>query len=286
MRKAFLIGTGAVLAAAAAIWAADPVFDVASVKPESDHGTGKQAGAASARPGVQTDQGRFAWSESLYGFVLLAYGIQGCGAVEHDPLRCPRLEGGPGWIQSDRFEIEAKIPAGTPAYTPIQFSSGEAPQLQAMLQALLADRFRLRIHHATKELSFYTLAAARGGVKIKPADGTEMHQLMFRVDEPVDQRATALHFTVREAAIRELTRMLGNVLGRPVVDQTGLKGTFDFDLTYDKDLAPPDSAMPAAELGGPGLFEALEKQAGLKLAPAKGPMDVIVIDHVEKLSAN
>ncbi len=277
MKKPFELPLAlAVAMAAAATCAAEPAFEVASIKPVSNSGA----------TGVETEHGRFAWSETLYGFALLAYGIQGCGAVVHDPVRCTRLTGGPEWIHSDSFEIEAKIPAGTPDYTPAQFSNGNAPQLQAMLQALVADRFKLQVHHLTKELPIYTLTVAKGGVKAKPAEGTERQQFMFGPASPADTSDSAIQAIVRNCSVGRITAMLGNILGRPVIDRTGLQGAFNFDLQYEPDPAPLDSPMPAAGLGGAGMFEALEKQAGFKLESTKGPVDVIVIDHAEKPSPN
>jgi len=276
MKKPAELALALAFAIAAAVFAADPVFEVASVKPAS------KGGATS----VETEHGRFAWSETLYGFALLAYGIQGCGAIVHDPVRCTRLTGGPDWIHSDSFDIEAKIPAGMPEYTAAQFSSGNAPELQAMLQALLADRFKLQIHHTTKELPIYTLTVAKGGVKAKPAEGSERQQFMFAPGNAGDASESTIRAMVRNCTVSRITAMLGNILGRPVVDRTGLQGAFNFDLLYEPDHDPGDSPMPAAGLGGAGMFEALEKQAGLKLESTKGPVDVIVIDRAEKPSPN
>jgi bla regulator protein blaR1 len=267
--------------------AASPVFEVASVRP-ADPGSGgggfksKDGKAGGAFTGVEHN--RFGWKETLYGFVLRAYGIQGCGVMIHEEARCAQLSGGPAWINEDRFEIQAKMPEGTPEYTLPQFTSARAPQLQQMLQALLADRFKLKLRREKKEVPVYALTAAKTGTKIRPAAGTGEPAIMFNAGEPVESNRVKM--TVKDTSMQELASAFGNILGRPVLDRTGLKGKFDFTMEYEKDAEPPDSAIAMATLGGPGLFKALESQAGLKLESTKGAVEVLVIDHAEKPSGN
>ncbi|HEY4363051.1 MAG TPA: M56 family metallopeptidase [Bryobacteraceae bacterium] len=302
--RARLACTIAACAAAAAILAAGtlvhaqsksqpksgPHFEVASVRAVDPNGGGfKSKDGKAGGPGPSVDHLRFAFADSLYGFILKAYGIQGCGVFFHDPDRCPELSGGPAWVNDDRFQIQATMPAGTPNYTLPQYTSGRAPQLQLMLQSLLADRFQLKLRREKKNLPVYTLTALRGASKIKPAAAGEPN-VIFNAGEfapgktPVD--SNRIKMTVTSTSMQELADALANILGRPILDRTNLKGKFEFTLEYERDAEPPDSPVAMAALGGPAMMKALESQAGLKLEAAKAPVDVLVIDHVERPSEN
>jgi uncharacterized protein (TIGR03435 family) len=154
-----------------------------------------------------------------------------------------------------------------------------------MLQKLLADRFKLAFHHDKKELPVYALVVAKGGPKLtkSEADANATPSLLFRGLGTLP---------VRNATIADFAGVMqAAVLDRPVVDQTGLTGRYDFVLTWTPDetqfgglgvKVPPPSENAAA----PDLFTAIQQQVGLKFEPTKASVDVIVIDKVEKPSEN
>jgi uncharacterized protein (TIGR03435 family) len=139
-----------------------------------------------------------------------------------------------------------------------------------MLQALLADRFKLKIHHETKEQAVYALVVAKGGFKMKtsPADAPSM------------STGSNGRYTATAMAIGGLMGGLMGSVDRFIVDKTGLTGSYNFTLKWT-----PDGQEETVE-SGPPLFTALQEQLGLKLELAKAPIDTIVVDHIEKPSEN
>lgn len=267
-------------------------FEVASVKKVSGD---VAAGAKSVNPGrgggapsLSIAPGQFHYTASAYLFILRAYGITSCGELS----TCAYVAGAPEWMKMERYQILANVPAGTPAYTPAQFNRGEAPELQKMLQALLAARFSLKLHHETRDVPVYALGVARNGPKpalrkgsgemVQQPDGTRVKDnlVFFQSQGPADPN---VHLVVKNRAMREFTDILSSMTDRPVVDRTGLRGEFDFTIDYEKD---PDAAPGNPQLVGPGFFAALQEQLGLKLESIKAPVDVLVIDRVERASAN
>jgi bla regulator protein BlaR1 len=189
----------------------------------------------------------------------------------------PRMAGGPGWLDSDRFTIDAKPAAPLPPWPESN------KQLSLMLQSLLEDRFKLAVHWEKKEAAVYDLVAAKGGPKLKEADADEKSG-----------------FGMERGRIKSLALPLGYLasnlaylLGRPVNDKTGLSGNYDYTLAYTPDAAqaaavgPPGAdAAPPPDPNGPSIFTALQEQLGLRLESAKGPVEVLVIDHAERPDAN
>ncbi len=165
-----------------------------------------------------------------------------------------------------------------------------------MLQALLEDRFKLRVHRETREVSVYALTVAKGGPKLQPfkEDSCIPYDSMRppAQDQKVPKFCGAV-FTVPRAqgtnraveglgsSLDEFSKMLGGFLDRPVISKTRISGVFDFHLEYATDDGPG-----AAPLDGPSIFTAIQEQLGLKLEPTKGPDEFLVIDHVERPSAN
>ncbi len=206
----------------------------------------------------------------LYRLVDFAYGLS--------PENY-QLSGGPAWAkhgmlsknsgaESMLFHVEAKAPAAGPPPTTEQF--------RLMLQALLADRFHLRVHHAQKDLPVFRLVAAKDGPKLKQSAPSA--EPVLRMAEGESFRIHAVHQPLK-TLIDNLADP-NNGTGRPIIDQTGLAGLYDFDIEWSRnDLAS------ATETSGPSIFTAVQR-LGLKLEPAKAPTDTIVIDHAEKPSAN
>jgi uncharacterized protein (TIGR03435 family) len=170
-----------------------------------------------------------------------------------------------------------------------------------MLQALLADRFKLSIHRETKELPVYALVAAKNGPKLQEAKADATYPNGIKGPDGVARggmmRIGGGEVTGQGLPIANLTRMLSQQLGRTVIDKTGLTGKYDFTLQWTPDEsqgpmfkgadgAPPGGNPAPPESSGPSLFTAIQEQLGLKLESQKGPVEIIVIDHVEKPSQN
>jgi uncharacterized protein (TIGR03435 family) len=268
-------------------------FEVASVRPSNpnarDAGFKTKDGKGGGGLAPTLSHGRFGYSDTLFGMIVRAYGIKGCRPAMQ--ANCPLLSGGPNWIKQDRYDVQAKIPEGAPEYTFQQFFSGQAPQVQVMLQSLLVERFSLKVHREKREMPVYALAVAKKGPKLKKSGAVEGVQLpdgnviegrglAFRpAVQPDGERL--ISGTAKNESMQELAEIFSSILGRPVLDRTGLKGEFDFHLQY-----AADGDEPLSSLGGPELFTALQEQAGLKLEATKAPVEVLVIDHAEKPSEN
>ena len=228
------------LAVAIAYGGTQPAFEVASVKRVRDY-------SPLATMNGDISHGRLTLNNAhIKQMIAVAYEIQSV-----------RIEGGPGWIDSDQFQIAAK--AEDPQTT--------EKQVRVMLQSLLEDRFRLRIHRETKLLPSYTLRTAAGGARLEHAEkeGTD------RCDRTMDGGRYEL--ACRHIQIATLANALAIMLRGPVADQTGLTGDYDFALSWEGD----DMYS--------GVPDAVEK-FGLKLEMKKVPTEVILIDSVERPSEN
>ena len=174
-----------------------------------------------------------------------------------------QIVGGPAWLETDRYDIEAKT--GRPGKIP----PGE---MRPLLASLLADRFHLKFHREMRELTVYALVAAKGGVKLKPKGEGESRGMSTHPGPGKTQAvATAI-------PMGELAGYVGNRLGRIVVDRTGLSDSYDFKLEWAPDETPDSPA--------PSLVTALREQLGLSLETQKSPVEVLVIDSLERPSEN
>jgi uncharacterized protein (TIGR03435 family) len=269
-----------------------PEFEVASIRPSDPNSGASKSGGGSRGPGIPIviGHGRFNYSDTLRGLIMQAYHVTAC------PPRadtCPLISGGPPWINKDYFDIQAKTPDGTPDYTFFQLAQGRAPEIQLMIQALLADRFNLKFHRERKQMPVYALSVAKKGPKLKKKSGEvekaqppsglviENRGLSFRpVVQPNGDRTIQL--SAKNLSMQDVADGLAMfIFTRPVINRTGLEGEFDFTVEYS---AEGDS--PIADLAGPELFTALQEQAGLKLEATRAVVDVLVIDHAEKPSEN
>lgn len=167
---------------------------------------------------------------------------------------------GPDWVTSKavRFDIVAEASPDTPP-----------PDLRGMLRALLADRLKLTVHHEEKEMSFLALVQGKGGIKIPEAKPDAAY-----VSNGMRGRIVGSRMPMERLAL-----LLSRFERETVVDQTGLKGLFDVRLEW----TPDDSAAQNDATSGPSIFAALQEQLGLRLERRKGPVDVVVVDHVEKV---
>ena len=175
-----------------------------------------------------------------------------------------RVSGGPGWRDSDKFNIEAKVGIALPPWP------DSNKQLDLMLQSLLEDRFKLAFHRETREQQIYELVSAKGGAKLTLAKADESPGFEM-LPGRIHSMAVPLEY---------LAGSLSYAMGRTVIDKTGLTGKYSYTVAYTPDDAPP------ADTNGPSLFTALQEQLGLKLEPSKGPVEMLVIDHAEKPDAN
>ena len=211
---------------------------------------------------------------------------------------------GPDWIGSERFDISAKLPDG-----------GTREQVNDMLQTLLVDRFGIKMHHDSKEFPVYALTVAKGGLKMKesPIDPDAQSANGGKGATNVDasggsggvtvKYGNGAYFTIRDDRVegKKLTMvyladMLSRFVDRPVVEMTDVKGTYDFTLEFPHDqfqammvhagvsagvYIPPQAIQWAATIGDDALFSAVQT-VGLKLDSRKAPLDVLVIDQVQK----
>ena len=239
---------------------ANPAFEVATIKP-SDPAHPEQIITLRGAEVITTNV-------TVHALINLAYW-----------LHPKELAGGPAWIETEKFDMAGKpdVP-GQP----------NVDQMKVMIQKLLADRFQLKFHYEKRELPVYAVRLAKTGAKLTKSqeDPKGIPGWNF------GRNPMGMIMAFRNSPMSQFTAVLQNSTDRPVVDQSGLTGRYDFTLNFT-----PDAAM-AALLGGgpppaadnpeaaPDLFAAFQQQLGLKLEQTKAPVDVLVIDKVEKPSAN
>jgi uncharacterized protein (TIGR03435 family) len=173
----------------------------------------------------------------------------------------------PNWIRDEHYDMDGKTNAT---------DNPTVPEQQQMIRKILSDRFGLRFHREKRELAVYALVIAKGGPKLSPAAHPDAQPGQHNEGHGMQ---TTRSFT--SAAMSDFILTMQFFLDRPLVDQTGLTGRYDFNLTYSYGDAPnsdPDAPPP--------LFTALQEQLGLKFQATKAATDVLVIDHVERPSAN
>jgi uncharacterized protein (TIGR03435 family) len=250
-------------------------FEVATIKPlgEANAEVLARFGGGCDGNAPRVDHRRFTVSTTAYALITWAYGFNkngGCSFVSYGGL----IAGGPAWIRTDRFAIQALMPEGSAEYTFGQFMNGQAPLLDIMIRNLLVDRFHLTVHREMKEVPGYALVVGKNGPRIRPATGNEAPPALAQLGRPPS--ASRRIYTRTTMTYVALT--LGVITRRPVVDRTDLKGEFIFDLEYAPEEAPP------GESPAPSVFTAVQEQLGLKLEPARVPADLIVIDRAERPS--
>lgn len=263
-------------------------FEVASIKPAAPMQAGRimvgsRGGPGTGEPGQMTFT-----NSSIADLIQSAYDVKSFQVT------------GPGWLQTERFDVIAKVPAGA-----------TKAESRIMLQHLLADRFKLVLHRSTKESSIYALVVAKGGPKLtesaKPADAEAANEPghvrggMTMMIAPGGR----MRMVAQGTTIAKLVDALAMQLDRPIVDMTGLTGTYDITLEFAPDPAiiqakmaamgmpppppPSDGAGPGAAPSDSGplatIFTALPEQLGLRLEARKGPVELLVVDSAEKTPA-
>jgi uncharacterized protein (TIGR03435 family) len=220
-------------------------FEVASIKPNQ---TGSDGRRATTTPG-----GIFtATNVSLKLLISRAFGVPEA-----------QIERGPGWIETEKYDVLAR------AATPLEMTREEA---RPCLQALLAERFGLKFHRVTKEGPVLSLVVAKNGPKLTEHSGDGGAGISASAESGKS------HISGTKTTMARLAEYLSAQAGRPVIDNTGLKGEYDFHVEWSTEESVGSS--------GPSVFEALQEQLGLKLTATKGPIEFIVVDSAEKASAN
>jgi len=262
----------------------EPVYEVATIKPNK---------SGSDRVSVLTTPGRFsATGATLQMLIHAAYQVQDF-----------QITGAPSWVKSDKYDIEAKM-EGTVAEELQKLSPDQREiETRRMLQALLADRFQLKLHLQTKELPAYALVVAKGGSKLHEAKPGDTYPNGFK--GPDGHGGAGLIFmggnggpvTAQGVPMTHLAHLLSQQLGRTVFDNTGLTGIYDFTLKWTPDENIPmfngtgdeskqSANAPPPDSSGPSIFTAIQEQLGLELKSERAPVSILVIDNVEQPSEN
>ncbi len=225
-------------------------FEVASIRPHK--GPYTEVGVRISGPKVTIE----------------AYGLLGLIMDAYQLTEDIQISGGPPWMSADsvRFDIAAIAPGD---------GATSQENLRLMLQALLADRFQLKVHRVTQEIPVYALVVAKNGPKLKESAPAEESSVTA-------SGGRTAQITMANVSTERLAIQLSGGLDRPVVDKTGLKGHYDVKLNWIPEFAGP----PPPGSDGVNIFTAVQEQLGLKLEPQKAPIEILVIDHVERPSEN
>jgi uncharacterized protein (TIGR03435 family) len=262
--------------ATATSWA----YETVSIRPANPIADRESGGTEELSDGYK------ATNVTLLTLIRRAYGIE---------IR-NQISGGPGWLNSDAYDIQAKLDASAAdalkKLTPTEKNSAR----QQMLQALLADRFKLIVHRENRELSVYVLVVGKNGPKLHQSKlGTNPDEIH---DSSLESGRGGGKIFAPSTSTRNFAGMLTLALGRTVLDKTALTGFYNVTLqwTADRAQAPAPNALDNGQRGAespsasdpswPSIFTAIQEQLGLKLEEGKGPVEIIVIDHVERPSGN
>lgn len=246
-------------------------FEVAAIRPGNPHDRNK---------GFWIRPGRF-WAENFPLDRLILYAYQ---------IRPEQLSDLPSWAKSRLYTIQAETPPSTPKLT----SSLRQRMFRQMLRSLLADRFGLKAHWTIKRLPAYELIVAKGGSKLKPVNTADFIAAHRKPEESwwfdvMDGKMTAL-----DVSVGMLADFLSNRLNETVLDRTGLTGHYDFKVIWDPradrldatDISAKSAVPQGSKFTGPSLLMAIHQQLGLRLKSGKGPVQVLVIDHIEPPTPN
>jgi len=247
-------------------------YDVASIKLSKP-----SDGGITVVGMMPTPDGFSATNITIRDLLNVAYGVM--------PYQ---ISGGPGWVESEKYDVEAKMSETIMKKLSQMQPNDRWHAQQLMLQELLADRLRLIVHRETKEFPVYSLVVAKNGPKLqasKPADssanGGNGHKggkepgMLAGIEDGMNKASFS------NQPVSYLVPWLSLQLRSPVVDKTGLTGTYDFTLKFG-----PITQPAASDSNVPTLLDAIQDQLGLKLVFGKGPLEVIVIDHIERPSRN
>ncbi len=246
-----------------------PVYDVVSIKPDKS-GSG----------GMSINGGGDSFKGMNLSIIML---LVNCYDVRSD-----LISGLPGWARSARFDIDAKILNPNKD----QIDKLTDVQHQQLLLAIMKDRFHLQAHLETKILPVYDLVVAKSGPKFTggPAANKDIAAAITQKHLTSDGMMLVNdgELTAAGVSVSSLAESLASAIGRTVIDKTGLTGTYNFELKWTPERGQPnaDNGLPADQNSTSSIFTALEEQLGLKLVPSKGPVQTLVVDHVEMPSEN
>jgi len=284
-----------------------PSFEVASIKLNHSGGFSMHKVTASGFRMINLNT-RF--------LIEYAYGHR--SIPPYDTLRPSQVMGGPSWINTERYDVDAKVEdtLGEKFHKDLPDKNGsDSPgqevtdQIRLMVQSLLAERFNLKVHREMREAPVLALVVAEGGPKFLNTTFPERDAAMRDPSQPPPRLPPCppgMWCAIRRASMSELAPMLWDLgehqwlpdIGRPVIDQTGIKGDYDIQLQWAPQQGPgtmpmePNDGNPGGgaaappEPSGPSIFTALKEQLGLKLESTKGPVEYVVVDHVERPTEN
>jgi len=228
----------------------DPGWEVATVRP-SDPDEQEQSFSVRGRHVLIKRQ-------SVETMLMVGYGLQKS-----------QIANAPEWVKTESFDVDGfPDAAGQPS----------VQQFQSMVRKLLVERFGLKMHKEQREMAAYALTIAKGGMKLTPTSSDPSALPEQEVQGGNADRQ--LKFT--NVSMQDFSLMLLYEVDKPLVDRTGLSGRYDFRVTFTKD----ESSVPAGGSSSPGLFTAMQEQLGLKLEPVKTAVDVLVVDRIQKPTAN
>jgi bla regulator protein blaR1 len=234
--------------------ASRPSFEVASIK---ENTSGARNSGTSTRDG-----GLFIGTNvSVKQLIMQSYRLQDFQVL-----------GGPDWVNTAAFDIQARAAEGAVPKSTEPFDINKPDTLALMVQSLLEERFQLKVRHEAREMSVYILSVGKDGAKLK-APAAETGSTNTNVSNG------KTHVVGKGSPVGTLAQIIGRQLRRPVIDKTNLTGPFDFELDWVNPNAPTDEV-------GPSVFTALQEQVGLKLESAKAPVEVLMIESIQKPSEN
>ena len=242
-------------------------YDVATIKPTDPNSRGGGMGTLS-------NAVFYSKGQSLKNSVCNTYDVM--------DFQCL---GGPAWFESDRYDIEAKPDSSTTEQLLKLGWKQRGPVQQRMQQALFADRLKLKVHYETRQMTIFALVVAKGGLKMHEAKAGDAYANGLKGGDGKAFGGGSYmvgngKMTAQGLSMDALAAQLAGTTSHIVQNKTGLTGVYDFTLQYDdSNPPPPDSTAPS-------IYTALEEQLGLKLESSKGPVQVLVIDYVERPSAN
>jgi len=242
---------------------APPTFEVASIKKHLPDPSGRMFVSIGSPVG---DVSRWAATNVTTRILIdIAYGLKDF-----------QLKGEPSWTDSERFDVDAKVDDAMVPKMQKLTEEQQRKQMALMLRPLLADRFKLQVSHSQKDVPAFALVVAKGGSKLKGAPPTDP-KINTGYSVRADPSGTVVKMDGKPISV--LTGLLSGMLRRPVLDQTGLTGTYAFTLQFSESDSPPEN-------GPPSIYTALEEQLGLRLDNTKAPVDIVTVDHIEEPTPN
>jgi uncharacterized protein (TIGR03435 family) len=261
-----------------------PVFEAASVKPNDSRVGERDASFAGGRLAMRYS--------TLRELITFAYPRQD-GRLRYEP----EMTGGPSWLDSDHFDVIAKAGVGigteagnVPAAAATAAELSAIRRVQMMTRTLLEDRFKLAVHNELRDLAAYELRLDRNDGRLGPQlKRVDLDCVALRARSAGDSRGCGGfrstgpgHTSAHAVTMSMLAQFLEAPVSRNVFDRTGLQGNFDAELQWTPERRRLGAEAPAGDPAGVSIFTAIREQLGLKLESTRAPVDVLVIDHVER----